>query len=249
MMKITILGSGTILSPAKRNPAGYLIQTKGCNALLDCGPGILKQLSNKDFNVLDLDAVFISHFHLDHCADVFPLLMKRYLLQSEANKKLKIYGPQNLKFWFDTIALTQGSWLHNTPPTCIGMHQQEKIWQDLVISCRKNGHLDNSISYSFKDKSKHFFFSSDTDYNEDLLEIASKADLAIMECSYPDEQPKKGHLTPEKLARFIKKAALKKTVVTHIYPENDTADLLDRIKKYQVENVEIGCDYMELSLK
>ena len=110
-MKVTILGSGTILSPSKRNPAGYLLEDINNFALLDCGPGILRQLDQINFNVLNLNSIFISHFHLDHCSDVFAVLMRRYLVNKNANKNLKIVGPDGLKRWFNTILKTQGTWL------------------------------------------------------------------------------------------------------------------------------------------
>ena len=79
-MKINILGSGTMLSDSKRNPSGYLIKHNKHFAVLDFGPGILRQLKSLPVNLLSIQTVFISHFHLDHCADLFPFLMNRYRL-------------------------------------------------------------------------------------------------------------------------------------------------------------------------
>jgi ribonuclease BN (tRNA processing enzyme) len=68
-VKLTIIGS----SPAWPNPggaqSGYLLEGDG-RLLLDCGPGVLGRLRETDR--LDVDAIAITHFHLDHCGDLIP---------------------------------------------------------------------------------------------------------------------------------------------------------------------------------
>jgi ribonuclease BN (tRNA processing enzyme) len=72
-VKLTIVGC----SPAWPNPnssnAGYLVETDGGRLLVDCGPGVLARL-----RALEpwprIDAIVISHFHLDHCGDLVPWL-------------------------------------------------------------------------------------------------------------------------------------------------------------------------------
>jgi ribonuclease BN (tRNA processing enzyme) len=59
--------------PADGQPSsGYLVDTSAARILLDCGPGVataLSSLAEPD----SLDAVVISHLHLDHCHDLLPL--------------------------------------------------------------------------------------------------------------------------------------------------------------------------------
>ncbi len=70
-MQLTIIGS----SPAWPNPggahAGYLVESEGCGRLLlDCGPGVLSRLRERGLDVVD--AIAISHMHLDHWGDLVP---------------------------------------------------------------------------------------------------------------------------------------------------------------------------------
>ncbi|MCB0283869.1 MAG: MBL fold metallo-hydrolase [Calditrichae bacterium] len=248
-MKVTILGSGTILSDIKRNPSGYVLEHDNKSALLDCGPGILHQLDKLKMNVCDLDCLFISHFHLDHCSDVFALLMRRYLSDPVSNETFKIFGPTGLNEWYMKIAGTQGAWLNDRQPKMIEFSSQVIYWHELEISVCRNGHTENSISYLLKDGNKKFFYSSDTDFNTDIIAFAAYSDIAVLECSYPDENPKPGHLTPSKLAKIVDLAAIKKTIVTHIYPENDTKDLIQRIKTLSMSDIEIGFDFMQIDLE
>ena len=64
-MQLTILGSGTLNSAQNRNPAGYLINADQKLALLDSGPGTLKQLCSINISVMDIENIFLSHFTLN----------------------------------------------------------------------------------------------------------------------------------------------------------------------------------------
>ncbi|HXY86704.1 MAG TPA: MBL fold metallo-hydrolase [Gaiellaceae bacterium] len=69
-MKVTVVGC----SPAWPNPggaqSGYLVEGSG-RLLLDCGPGVLPRLRN-DEPWPNIDAIAITHFHLDHWGDLVP---------------------------------------------------------------------------------------------------------------------------------------------------------------------------------
>src|SRR4051812_47381184 len=70
-VKLTVVGC----SPAWPNPggaqSGYLVESGGGRLLLDCGPGVLPRLRSKEGWPV-VDAIAITHFHLDHWGDVVP---------------------------------------------------------------------------------------------------------------------------------------------------------------------------------
>ncbi len=71
-MKLTVVGC----SPAWPNPggaqSGYLLEGPG-RLLLDCGPGVLARLRSNGTNGWpEVDAIAITHFHLDHWGDLVP---------------------------------------------------------------------------------------------------------------------------------------------------------------------------------
>jgi ribonuclease BN (tRNA processing enzyme) len=69
-MKLTVIGC----SPAWPNPggahSGYLVEGPG-RLLLDCGPGVLPRLRESE-SWPQVDAIVITHFHLDHWGDLVP---------------------------------------------------------------------------------------------------------------------------------------------------------------------------------
>src|SRR4029077_15391817 len=70
-VKLTVIGC----SPAWPNPggaqSGYLVEGDG-RLLLDCGPGVLARLRAAAGGWPAVDAVVITHFHLDHWGDLVP---------------------------------------------------------------------------------------------------------------------------------------------------------------------------------
>ncbi len=70
-MKFTVIGS----SPAWPNPggahSGYLLEHGGGRLLVDCGPGVLGRLRARE-GWPHVDAIAITHFHLDHWGDLVP---------------------------------------------------------------------------------------------------------------------------------------------------------------------------------
>src|ERR1044072_3883312 len=68
-VRLTVIGC----SPAWPNPggaqSGHLLDGPG-TLLLDCGPGVLARLRERGH--LAIDAIAITHFHLDHWVDLVP---------------------------------------------------------------------------------------------------------------------------------------------------------------------------------
>jgi ribonuclease BN (tRNA processing enzyme) len=78
-MQLTVIGC----SPAWPNPggahSGYLVSSEGGRVLLDCGPGVLARLRELE-PWPTLDALVITHFHLDHWGDLVPWVWGSFYL-------------------------------------------------------------------------------------------------------------------------------------------------------------------------
>src|ERR1041385_5933605 len=65
-MKLTILGSGTSVPHPRRASPGFWLDAKDQKVLLDIGPDIPHRMAEEELDWPDIDAIWISHFHLDH---------------------------------------------------------------------------------------------------------------------------------------------------------------------------------------
>src|SRR6478672_8828716 len=72
-VRLTVVGC----SPSWPNPgrahSGYLLESGNGTLLVDCGPGVLSRLRERS-SWPNVDAIVISHLHLDHCGDLVPWL-------------------------------------------------------------------------------------------------------------------------------------------------------------------------------
>ncbi len=246
-MKLTVLGSGTMVSPPSRNPAGYLLERNDDFLLIDMGPGVIRQLKLLQIDLLKIKYVAISHFHLDHCSDLFAFLMNRFLLQETANQSLTIFGPHNLKEWFSSHLQWQGAWLKNALPELLPFNKQSVSIGNWQITAEANRHTMESLSLRVSN-GRTIFYSSDTDYQEDIIYLAQNVDLAILECSLPDHLKVSGHMTPTEVAMFANKANLQRVLISHIYPQNDSPDLKQRIARQFDGEVIIANDFLTIYL-
>jgi ribonuclease BN (tRNA processing enzyme) len=246
-MEIIVLGSGTILSGPSRMSAGYLLRRGNSVLLLDCGPGILFRLKAAQIELLSIETALLSHFHLDHCNDLFPILMNRALLRNGANEKLQIIGPNGLQSWFRTVASTQGAWLTAALPQILQVGDAGFEWAGVTVTACPTGHTLNSISYKFNTK-QSLFYSGDAGPNNELANFARGAHTGILECSHPDERPQPGHMTPVMASQFAARAGFSRLILTHFYPENDPPRFGKEVRQIFDGEIVIAEDMLHIGL-
>lgn len=234
-MKIHVLGSGTCVPRLDRFPCSALVRYKARVILLDAGPGILGQVMRLGVNPDDIDAICLSHFHLDHCADLAPILFAAKYPQMDRQKPLKLIGGPGLKSWFDkldaafnhTIEMPQGLF------ECIelaGTGQMDLV--GLTLCYTPMTHKPESMAYRFDEASGFsLVYSGDTDVPNLLPDLAKKADILICESAMPDGQKVPGHLTPSLAGEIAQNAGVKQLVLTHLYPQCDAVDVVAQARK------------------
>ena len=77
-MRLTVLGGCGAWPAAGLACSGYLVEHDGFRLLIDAGYATVPRLLER-MAAHELDAVFVSHGHPDHCADLNPLLRARAL--------------------------------------------------------------------------------------------------------------------------------------------------------------------------
>jgi ribonuclease BN (tRNA processing enzyme) len=98
-VNLTVVGC----SPAWPNPggaqSGYLVNGSG-TVLLDCGPGVLARLREQD-SWPKVDAIVITHFHLDHWGDLVPWVWGSMYLQGRGD------APARASLWVPPGGIAQ----------------------------------------------------------------------------------------------------------------------------------------------
>jgi ribonuclease Z len=93
-LSLFFLGTAGSVPSARRGLPAVLVRRGGDRLLFDCGEGTQRQLL-RSVGLVDLDTVFISHFHADHWLGL-PGMLKSFALR-ERSEPLTVYGPSGLR--------------------------------------------------------------------------------------------------------------------------------------------------------
>jgi ribonuclease Z len=104
-LSVAFLGTGGAVPSARRNTASVLVSRGGERLLFDCGEGTQRQMQ-RSLGLVQVDAIFFTHFHADHFLGL-PGLLKTYDL-TEREQPLTIYGPRGLVDLFKSLARVIG---------------------------------------------------------------------------------------------------------------------------------------------
>ncbi len=249
-MKINILGSGTCVPSLERYPCSVLVRSQDLHILVDMGPGIMGQLLKLGIDPNEIDAIFLSHFHLDHCADLAPFLFAAKYPEFTRNKRLILFGGPGIREWLAGVSKAFGHTI-DLPGDyfeCIELSGTGQVdLPGIEVRHMPMAHKPESLGYRFTDETGFsLVYSGDTDVTGNLGLLSANADILICEAAMPDNMKVPGHLTPYLAGDAAQGAGVKTLVLTHLYPVCDTVDVAAQARKSFGGNVMVAQDLMRL---
>lgn len=246
-MKVCILSSGS-----KGNTT--YIETNQAKILIDAGNSskyIIEKLNSLNINPSDIDAILITHIHVDHVKGL-PVLLKRINPCVYMTKKMYPY-----------LDYIENYHLIDSDTFDI---------KDIHVETIHTSHdTEDSLGYIINNEDKSLVYITDTGYiNQKYFNLLSNRDLYIMESNhdvemlnngkYPFELRQrilsdKGHLSNYDSAKYLAKFIGNKTkyiLLAHLSEENNTEELAyktltERLNKEneQVDNIIIATQNKE----
>ncbi|MGB9629057.1 MAG: MBL fold metallo-hydrolase [Thermodesulfobacteriota bacterium] len=252
MAELIIIGSGTGVPSLRRSsPALFLVSDK-TKVLIDSGPGALRKMLEVGLTYQDMDLILYTHIHPDHVADLVPILFACKYSTLPRKKELVCMGGLGFKNFFVQTKKIYGPWIE---PSTYSLHIKEIstepiLFRGLKIYAKPMSHLQGSVGFRIELKNrKTIAFSGDTDYCQNIVDLALKVDLLVLECSFPDGQKVEGHLTPSLAGRIATESQCQKLLLTHFYPPCDEVNILQQCQKTFKGEIILGEDLLRIPVE
>jgi ribonuclease BN (tRNA processing enzyme) len=252
-VEITVVGSGTVVPRLERRQSCIVVEAGGETLVFDLGAGAVRGMLYAGLDPFAVDRIFFTHFHPDHTVDVVPLLFSiKYGAEEERTRPLYLTGPEPFRGFWDSVTSAWGAWMVGDYPTEVSELPHECPSPIDLPGCRLSWapaeHRPESIAYRLETESGAFVYTGDTEYSGSVVELACGAHTLLVECSFPDDSPVPGHLTPSSAARIAAEAGVGRVVLTHIYPTADALDLPSEVGRWYDGEVMVAVDGFRLGV-
>lgn len=214
-LAVTVLGcDGSYPGPGGAC-SGYLVRYPGHRIWVDCGNGTLAALTER-IALSDLTAIYVSHEHPDHRADLDAFLIARRCIPTQPTP---LYGPPGLsnRLYHDFDGLvdirevSDGQELELAPD-----------WPGeapLRLAFSRTDHGPPTFALAITSPAATLAYSADTGPRWSLASFNRPIDTALCEASYMTEMGRvPGHLSAEEAGAMAQAAGVKRLVLTHRWP-------------------------------
>jgi ribonuclease BN (tRNA processing enzyme) len=238
-VKLTVVGC----SPAWPNPggaqSGYLVDGR---LLLDCGPGVLSGLRELHDGWPQVDAIVITHWHLDHWGDLVPWVWgtaagfaraakPELWLPPEGRTRLREFGAGlgTEDMWEQAFELRD--YRDDEPFSAAGL---------TVVATRLPHYRLRTYGLRVENGARTLAYSGDSGPSDRLAELARDADLFVCEATLErgelDGEPR-GHLSADEARAAHVASGAARLLLTH-RPQELAVD----------DGLELARDGMELEV-
>ncbi len=216
-LTVTVLGcSGSYGAPRGGACSGYLVRAGDTTIWMDCGNGTLVNLQ-RHADVMDVDALVITHLHPDHCADVYGLhVLNRYGLQREG---LPVFAPAGVETAL--AGLVEHDW-GATFEWCDVEDGDTATIGTAKLAFSRTDHPVPTNAVQVSSDGRRLVYTSDTGpgWTPDAFERG--ADLVISDSSYLHEARRSPiHLSARQAGEAARASGARRLVLTHLWPTCD----------------------------
>jgi ribonuclease BN (tRNA processing enzyme) len=221
-MRLTVLGGCGAWPAARQACSGYLVEFDGFRLLMDPGYATVPRLLEST-DASQIDAVFVSHGHPDHCADLNPLLRAR-AMRDDPPPPVPVYAPP--------AALAAVLALDH-PRTLAGSYVLHELVMGGTLDIgpfraqtRLLPHWLPNAGIRLAAGGRVLAYTGDTGPAAEVVELARDADLLLAEATHVDAvpEPSRQYLTSAPQAgQQAAVAGARHLLLTHLWPGTDPA--------------------------
>jgi len=244
-LEVVVLGSG---GPRAFGRAGssYILLVDGTpRILLDAGPGAFLRIGELRLDLEKVNAVLLTHLHIDHSSDL-PAFFNARALTSDGSIAYRVFGPDGSGLFpktsrfIDLLVGPDGAFAYQKTfgaresftvrDLAISLDSpRTKIVDDdgLIVEEIATHHGDcPSVAYRISYKGVAVVFSGDMDASAlpNLVQLAKDADLLIFNCAVLDPPGSPSqlydlHTPPRKIGQAARDSGVKSLLLSHLAPD------------------------------
>jgi ribonuclease BN (tRNA processing enzyme) len=244
---LTVVGC----SPAWPNPggaqSGYLVEAGGAGSaephgsaagtgkvLLDCGPGVLARLRQGNGGWPRIDAIVITHWHLDHWGDLVPWVWGTMFRGDTAGPKPELWlppeGRERLREFGSGLGW-EGMWERAFALCDYRDDEPFEAGGARIRPVRLPHYTLRTYGLRVESGGRSLAYSGDSGPSDRLAELARDADLFLCEATLArgdlDGEPR-GHLSADEACAAFAASGARRLLLTHRPHELPLADGLER---------------------
>ncbi len=230
-MRLTVLGcSGTYPRPGGAC-SGYLVRRGSTSLVMDLGNGSLSRLQQWT-DITRLDGVVITHLHVDHFGDLYPLY---YALRfhPECPWGLRLIVPSGgVRVLGSLLGEESKRYLEKVFRFEELVEGKEYQVGDLTLRAFRTLHPVEGYSLRLEAGGRTLAYSGDTAMCLGVREAARGADLFLCEATLPkgyEEQAGHGHLTAPQAGELAREAGVRRLMITHVWPTFEVGSILKEV--------------------
>jgi ribonuclease BN (tRNA processing enzyme) len=217
-VNVTVIGCSPAWPNAGGAQSGYLVEGAG-RLLLDCGPGVLARLRNGNGGWPNVDAIAITHFHLDHWGDLVPWTFGAAFGPGRSVPKPELWlppgGTDRLRALGGELAFT------NQLEDAFRLREYDGSRAfsaaGFEVTPFELAHYEElTFGLRVSDGRGTVAYSGDTAPTPRLADLARDADVFLCEATLSDPEPaERGHLTADEAAEAFAESGARRLVVIH----------------------------------
>jgi phosphoribosyl 1,2-cyclic phosphodiesterase len=234
MLEIVFLGTGggrfaTITQ--RLRTGGIRLLSKGLNLHVDPGPGALVYSLEAGLKPQNLNAIFVSHSHIDHMNDVGVFIEA---MTDGGTKKRGILAASHSVLYGNDICDKAVSNYHIQLPEKVIDAKAGETFETNNINvkvCRAVHSDPDAVGFRLEGEGfGSLAYMPDSEYFEGMLDYLKGVRLLILSVLRPSGKPWKGHMCTDDAARIIGEIRPEMAVMTHLgmlmilkKPENEAS--------------------------
>ncbi|WBP88703.1 MBL fold metallo-hydrolase [Kitasatospora cathayae] len=212
-LRLTVLGSATPYPSADNPCSGYLVTAADTRVWVDAGTGTLGPLQ-RYARLDELDAIWISHLHAYHCADLLTAYYGALYADIRLAAPIPLYGPPGTA---DRLADFLTNSARRSPvESAFAVTElsdgQRAVVGSLTLASRAVEHGMPAFALRVEAGGRSLVYSGDTAPCAALAELAAGCDLLLCEAEGDDP----AHHTAEQAGATATAAGAGRLVVTHV---------------------------------